>query len=534
MIVRIVLLTDRAAEHFGLLGGLRAVCAGEQAAGRNAVVDERLVVRAPGEVRADVRLVVLSEVVGEDLLELGRALGDVDIIGDRNVGPIGVERADDEVVRTDHVEVHIGLDLAQLGLAEAFDVFRRADETDLFGTPPAEADGIIDLGRLLGQSLGRGQEGRRAGTVVIGPGAFGHTVEVGAEHLHIVMVAGLGLGDDVPGRRGDELGLQGEVGTRGLALGRLFDLGEQVVADIVGGGHGRGAVVDPLAEGGVEFLVGIVGVVVVDDEPRGPGIGGSLGLLTEGAGPADGEHERALGGLVVVRGLAAELSAGQIAVVIIDRQHHGQIGQRLGGALRQAGRSDLELLAVDADLDGVERLLFDLEGLPLDVEGAGGLEGRLDVLHGLFIAGSAQGPEALVGMGGGDIGDLLQMLHHGTAGDAHISVFGRSGGSRRRGRVHPAQDHAGRGGGRQPGLRAQLHGVPFAPRSCRRITWKARAGSDHAVWPFTPAPARSTALWGSSILTFRHDSSLVTNRFFYNETVTQLTLGFNLTHIRGV
>src|SRR5699024_1015958 len=46
--------------------------------------------------------------------------------------------------------------------------------------------------------------------------------------------------------------------------------------------------------------------------------------------------------------------------------------------------------------------------------------------------------------------------------------------------------------------------------------------------------ALSTALWGSSILTFRHDSSLVTNRFLYNETVTQLTLGFNLTHIREV
>src|SRR5699024_157302 len=55
-----------------------------------------------------------------------------------------------------------------------------------------------------------------------------------------------------------------------------------------------------------------------------------------------------------------------------------------------------------------------------------------------------------------------------------------------------------------------------------------------AVWPFTPASALSTALWGSSILTFRHDSSLVTNRFLYNETVTQLTLGFNLTHIREV
>src|SRR5699024_2093863 len=108
---------------------------------------------------------------------------------------------------------------------------------------------------------------------------------------------------------------------------------------------------------------------------------------------------------------------------------------RLGGALRQAGRSDLELLSVDADLDGVERLLFDVEGLSLDVEGAGGLEGRFDVLNGLFVAGSAQGPEALVGVGGGDIGDLLQMLHHGTAGDAHISVFGRSGASRRQGRV---------------------------------------------------------------------------------------------------
>src|SRR5699024_3864939 len=82
MIVRIVLLTDRAAEHLGLLGGLRAVGAGEQAAGRNAVVDEGLVVRAPGEVRADVRLVDVGEVVGEDLLEFGRAIGHVDVIGD--------------------------------------------------------------------------------------------------------------------------------------------------------------------------------------------------------------------------------------------------------------------------------------------------------------------------------------------------------------------------------------------------------------------------------------------------------------------
>src|SRR5699024_3014158 len=55
-----------------------------------------------------------------------------------------------------------------------------------------------------------------------------------------------------------------------------------------------------------------------------------------------------------------------------------------------------------------------------------------------------------------------------------------------------------------------------------------------AVWPFPPASVLSTALWGSPILTFRHDSSLVTNRFIYHETVTQLTLSFNLTHIREV
>src|SRR5699024_10820211 len=55
-----------------------------------------------------------------------------------------------------------------------------------------------------------------------------------------------------------------------------------------------------------------------------------------------------------------------------------------------------------------------------------------------------------------------------------------------------------------------------------------------AVAPSTPPLAHATARWGSSIVTFRDDSSLVTNRFLYNDTVTQLTLYFNLTHIREV
>ena len=204
--------------------------------------------------------------------------------------------------------------------------------------------------------------------------------------------------------------------------------------------HGGSIALRALAEGGVERIVGVLFVVVVEQDCGGSGIGGGLGLLPEGAFPADDEHERTFGTVVVVAGLTAELSACQVAVVVIDRQHDGQVGQRFGRALGVLGGYDLEFLPVDADRDSGELLLIMLEGLTSDVEGACGLEGVLDVFHGLFVAGGAQRTESFVRMRGRDVGELLQMVLHGVTVDAHVGVFGRAGGACGQRRTHPAPE----------------------------------------------------------------------------------------------
>ncbi len=69
VVARVVLLTRGAAEDRGLLRRLELLGPGEEAAGRDARGDERAVVRAPVEVRRQVRDPLAGEVVEEDLLD---------------------------------------------------------------------------------------------------------------------------------------------------------------------------------------------------------------------------------------------------------------------------------------------------------------------------------------------------------------------------------------------------------------------------------------------------------------------------------
>ena len=177
VVAGVVGLTGGAAEDRGLLGGLDALGAGEQAAGGDADGDERAVVGAAAELRRRRGQVLAVEVVDEQLLDLrrpGRA-------GGVGVGAVAVVDEADVVRRADHVEVQVRHDLRQGRVAEAVDVVLGAEQAGLLGAPEREADLLARLDAGLGHLLGDLEDRRGAGAVVVDARAAVDGVEVGAD-----------------------------------------------------------------------------------------------------------------------------------------------------------------------------------------------------------------------------------------------------------------------------------------------------------------------------------------------------------------
>ena len=309
------------------------------------------------------RLVDRVEVAGEDLLELDRALRHVDAVGDRDVGPVGVEGADDVVLGSDHVVVEVRGDALPLGLGQGVDVLGGADEPDLLRSPEAQAHLVVDLVRLLGERLGDGEQAGDAGGVVVDPRALGDAVEVRAHHLHVVRVAGSGLGDDVPRLDVLEGRLHREVGEHRCVPG-----GEDLLAQRVALGELQrctgDVALDAVADGAVERTLG----VVVDDDRGGARLGGRGDLLAEGADAALHEDDGPGVHIAVVARLAAELAAGLVAVGVVGGQGDRGVGERRLGALGVGQRRERLLrLALHAEGDLAERLGRNGELVPLDL-----------------------------------------------------------------------------------------------------------------------------------------------------------------------
>ena len=176
-----------------LLRRLDLLRAREEAAGGDAVLDERLVVAAPVERRVVVRLADEGVVRLEDVLDRGRAGRDRHRSLERRL--VGVVDHLDVVRRADHVEVQVEGDLVLLGLAQAVHVGRRADQAFFLSAPPREAQRVLRL--QLRELLGELQQRGGTAAVVVDPGACLDGVEMGSGHDDVVVVAAVELGDHV-------------------------------------------------------------------------------------------------------------------------------------------------------------------------------------------------------------------------------------------------------------------------------------------------------------------------------------------------
>ncbi|GJD00535.1 hypothetical protein ColKHC_09360 [Colletotrichum higginsianum] len=380
-----------AAEERGLGLGLDALGAREEAAGRDAVLDEGGVVGAAVELGGHV-----AAALGlEELLKV--LLDDVGARGAREVegAAVAVVDGQDGVRAGDHVEVEVGADLGDLlvGAVELLDVEVRPELAVLLGAPETEADGV--LGGELGEGLGDHEDADGTGAIIAERRRWHDVVVVSATRLgdDVVVDAVLDDGDDVEVDR--DLLARREGGGEGQAL---------VAGDAHDGGVGVGGGAEGSREG--------ADVVVVDDGGDGAGGLGVGGLDGEVAGASRHERHGAgdLGG--EVGGLAADVGGG-------DEGRAGHVaGGRVGhGAGLDGGAGDAE-----GRLGAGEALG---EGLLVDVEVVELLELLNQPVDGGVMAAAAEGAVALV-----RVGDVLELLGAGEQvldGDELLELLGLDG-----------------------------------------------------------------------------------------------------------
>ena len=158
--------------HFLLC--LDVLGAREQAASRNARVQERAIVTSPIERLGHIlQARVVGEVILEQLLCLGGARG----TGEVEAGAVAVVDAVVVIGGGNHVEVEVEADLGLLGVREGGDVEGGAEETEFLGCDPDEADGVVDA--VFGKLDGYLEEADATGAVVVDAGALRGGILVG-------------------------------------------------------------------------------------------------------------------------------------------------------------------------------------------------------------------------------------------------------------------------------------------------------------------------------------------------------------------
>jgi hypothetical protein len=146
VVARVELLALHAAEQRHLLRRLRVLGAGEDAARRDAAVDEPRVVRAAVERLRDGGHATPREVALEDRLDRAGVLraGRAELAAVTVVDEPGVVRRRDHVGVDNHVDpAHV--DPAHLLLGQLLGVVLRADQAVLLAAEPEEADLVLRL-----------------------------------------------------------------------------------------------------------------------------------------------------------------------------------------------------------------------------------------------------------------------------------------------------------------------------------------------------------------------------------------------------
>ena len=360
--------------------------AGEDTGGGNAELKEGDVVRGSAEGAVLSRVALLGEVVEEEL-----ATGLVGV----GVGVDGVGGSDG----ADHVVVVVELDGVGLSLGELSAVVVGADEAALLGTPPGEADLVLEALVLLDGASQLEQSGA-ATAVIVDAGTLLNTVEVSTQDDDAVGVTLLGLGDDVPGLAvlGDGVNDEGDLEALASSDG-LVPLVALLVGDDTDGGDQ--AVVLGAQGGGPDA---VAGHVVDEDGTEGAEVLGEPELVGDGAGTTLDQGD--LAGRVDALPLVSE--AARAALVVNgngDELASNTTGER-GGVVVLKG-DDTDVLAVGTGEGDVE--------CPSEEVGEG-LDGGVEVLaeashhaledevHGGIVAGKTEGTVAAV-----VTGDLVEV-----------------------------------------------------------------------------------------------------------------------------
>lgn len=321
VVADIVCDTSLTAVGSSLLWGLELLRSSEETTRGNTVLEERSVIGASGEVSWEGLNANGLEVVLEELLGLSRSQW----AGGSELGSVTVVNTVEEVWRSDHVEVEVKADLVQVLLGGLLNEVSSSQKTLLLGSPPGEADGIVDL--VLGQLLGDLEETDGAGAVVVNTWAGLDGVGVAANVNNVVVVTSLGLSNDVGGGGNVEDDVDG---------GDLRSAGSDrcLEALSVGVGNSNSGWVITLASkssGNNTWLV------VVDDGTDGTGSLSVGSLSTEGASSTLDQSNLA-------RDLSWEIGSVATKVGNVDN---------VGSNLSSGGEGhDLrwELLSVDGDI----------------------------------------------------------------------------------------------------------------------------------------------------------------------------------------
>jgi len=161
VVVDVVGNTDLATEELELLLRLDDLGSGKETTGRDAAVKETGVIAAAAEVSGHrVEAVSSEEVLEEDFRLCATGWAGL-IVG----ASVAVVDSEDVVGRGDHVEIEVQADRGGLFGGEVLGVVVAAEQAELFTSPEAETDGVVD--GVTGELLGDFEDADDAGAVVV-------------------------------------------------------------------------------------------------------------------------------------------------------------------------------------------------------------------------------------------------------------------------------------------------------------------------------------------------------------------------------
>ena len=328
VVVLIVPFTSYSTKHLSLSLSLDTLGTSSDTTSRDTTADKTIVVTAA--IKGD-------ESVVETLLLVPVNVKVAQLLGSLGVGSIGsVVDLVSKVGTGHHVVVHEEADLLVLFLGKNGDVVVGSEETFLLGGPPGEADTVVDP--VLGQLDSDLKHRDTAGAIIIDTRTLCNAVTVATEHDTVLRVTTTGLGDDVGGLDGLDLGV--DVGNS-IDLLTILDLLGNSLALITTETKGSDVIRRRSSESTVYFTL----LVVVYNSRNSTRLASVGGLCSEGASSAEDEGDVSLNILGII-GLVASLvvhknKLSMDRLFILRRRSQGQRRSFLGNIIAE-NKSRLE------------------------------------------------------------------------------------------------------------------------------------------------------------------------------------------------